>query len=73
VAIKIFSILEEYDKETKGNLALDFIQDVFRNKSYKLSEYIRMILDEWIPIWKDERQDDLEIINTLEKELKMIV
>jgi len=34
MALKIIQDLEQYDKETKGNLALDFIQEVFRNISY---------------------------------------
>lgn len=73
MALKIIHVLENYDKETKGSLVLDFITDVLKEKNYKLSEYIRLMLNDWIPIWKAEREYDINAIDMLETELKMFI
>jgi len=69
---KIISILEKYDRETKGTLALDFKHEVLNNKNLKAKEFIEILINEWTPIWLEDREEDKEIIEWLVYELNKI-
>lgn len=72
MAIKLINILHTYDKETKGTLVEDMFQLVYKDKEYTLKQFLSTLLNEWIPIWVDDRIDDIEAIVTLENSIKSL-
>ena len=72
MAIKLINILHTYDKETKGTLVEDMFQLVYKDKEYTLKQFLSTLMNEWIPIWINDRIDDIEAIMTLENSIKSL-
>lgn len=70
MAIKLLSIMEQFDAETKGTLSTDFIQEVFRKKNYTLTEFINILFYSWIPLWLEEKRESKKSILMLRNKLK---
>lgn len=70
---QILNIFKNYDRETKGTLTLDFKQEVLKNKNYTEVEFIKVLINDWIPIWLEEREEDKEAIKQLVSDLNKLV
>ena len=70
---KILNILEQYDNETKGTLTEDFRQEVLNDKNYTEKEFVEVLINEWTPIWLEDREEDKEVIEKLIEDLKEMI
>ena len=59
---ELIKILREYDKETRGDLELMYIEDIQNGRSYE--EFICELF-ECVNVWRKEREYDQEAINKL--------
>ena len=59
---ELVKILRRYDKETRGDLELMYIEDIQNGRSY---EDFLCKLFECVNVWRTEREYDQEAINKL--------
>lgn len=59
---KLLEILREYDKETRGDLELMYIEDIQNGFTY---EDFLMKLFECVNVWRNERECDQDAIDKL--------
>ena len=59
---ELIKILKNYDKETRGDLELMFIEDIQEGFTYE--EFIYKLF-ECVNVWRNKREYDQEAINKL--------
>lgn len=67
-------IFGKMDNELKGTFVEAFEVDVYEEENYTLEEYVDATLNEWLPIWLEEADEDtIEIYKWLQTELEKLV
>lgn len=61
---KLLKISEEWKLEFKGDLLENVLNDY-----NSIVEFIEIVIDEWINIWKEENPDLIEIYEKFERKL----
>lgn len=70
---KVKRLLNTMDYELKGSFVEYLELDVLDEKNYTLDEYIEVMLDEWIPTWIDETdEENIELYEWLKEELQKL-
>ena len=70
---KLKEVFGVIDKELKGTFLVDFENEVLREKVYTVNEYISLVLNDWLPIWVEENEEDKEVYKWLESQLNNLV
>ena len=70
MAITLINILTKFDKATNNNLAVDFVENVFKKKINTLTAYIRNLFYNLIPAWIEKNTFNIESVSMLKYELK---
>lgn len=70
---KVKRLLNTMDYELKGCFVEYLELDINIEKNYTIEEYIEIMLDEWIPTWIDETdEENIELYEWLKEELEKL-